>query len=101
MKNQFIYKNIYFSEGTPIDLCDTLISLYEKKTRIIIDYGNITTKESWNEKYDITGRICKSTGVNPILILVHNTRSLGGGSIMTDCILNIKNSIGKQTLYQL
>lgn len=101
MDKSFEYKGVCFSEGTPIDLCEKLLSLYASKTRITLDYGHVETKESWGEIYDITGRIGKSTGKTPILILVHNSRSMGGSTILTHAILSIKESKGKKLLYQL
>lgn len=57
MKNTFEHKGIYFYENTPITLCDKLIELKNSRERVVFDYGNTDTKESWNEEYDITGRI--------------------------------------------
>ena len=101
MKNTFEHKGIYFYEGTPIEVCDTLIKAKESKTRVVLDYGDIKTKQSWGDVYDITGYIGRSTGTKPMLLLIHNSRSTGGGSILTDCILSIKESKGKRVLYTL
>jgi hypothetical protein len=73
----------------------------ENNTRIILDYGNTETGESWNEVYDITGRIGRSTGINKIPLIIHNKRSLGGPSILDHCIIGIKTSIGKIPLYHI
>lgn len=99
MKNEFEHKGFYFNEGTPIRLADKLIELHKSRERIVFDYGDIKTNKSWGEVYDISGRVGKSTGTKPILILVHNTRCLGGGAISTDCILSIKLSKGKKLIY--
>lgn len=99
MKNQFEYKGIYFSEGTPIKLADELIRLRESKTRIVLDYGDVKTGRSWGEIYGITGRIGKSTGTKPILLLIYNSNSFGGGGLLTDCILTVKESKGKRLIY--
>lgn len=101
MKNIFEYKGVYFYEGTPLNLCDKLLSLKDNRERIILDYGNTETKESWNEVYDIIGYIGKTTGIKPMLILVYNKRSLGGGLISTDSILSVKSSKGKRLLYSV
>jgi hypothetical protein len=99
MKNEFEYKGIFFSEGTPIKLADELIRLKESKTRIILDYGDVKTGKSWEEVYGISGRIGKSTGTKPILLLIYNSNSLGGCGLLTDCILTIKESKGKRLIY--
>lgn len=100
MENYFEYKGVYFRIGTPEKLCDILLKLKESRTRLIFDFGNIETGESWGEVYDISGYIGKSTGTKPILLLVHNSRSHGGGELSTNRVLSIKNSNGKSLLYK-
>ena len=70
-------------------------------TRIVLDYGDVKTGESWGELYDIVGRIGRSGGSIKIPLLIHNKRSLGGGAILDHCIIGIKTSIGKVPLYEL
>lgn len=101
MTNTFQHKGIYFYEGTPIKLCDKLIELRDSRERVVFDFGDIETKTSWYEQYDISGYIGKTTGTKPMLILVHNARSLGGGIISTDCVLSIKKSKGKSLIYSI
>lgn len=101
MANTFKHKGIYFYEGTPIKLCDKLIELRDSKERVVFDYGDTETKTSWGEVYNISGRIGKTTGIKPMLILIHNARSIGGGTIMTDCVLSIKKSKGKSLIYSI
>ncbi len=101
MKNTFEYRGIYFSENTPLDLCDKLIELRNKRQRLVFDFGNTETKTSWNELHDISGYIGKTTGTKPSLILVYNTRSRGGGILLTNCIISIKTSKGKSLIYKL
>ncbi len=70
-------------------------------TRIVLDYGDTKTGESWNEIYDVTGYVGRSMGSKKVPLLVHNSRSLGGGEILTHCIIGIKTSKGKKELYKL
>jgi len=88
-----------------IDTNDKVIKVLERcrenRTRIVIDYGNVETKESWNEVFDISGYVGRSTGSIKIPLLVHNSRSYGGGSILTHCILSIKESKGKGVLFSV
>jgi len=90
MENTFEYKGVYFYKGTPIVLADKLLALKDRKERIVLDYGDTQTGESWNEEHDTTEYIGKTTGTKPMLILVFNKRSLGGGLILTHSILTIK-----------
>jgi len=70
-------------------------------TRIVLDYGDVKTGKSWGEVYDITGRVGRSCGSIQIPLLIHNKRSSGGGAILDHCIIGIKTSIGKVSLYEL
>ena len=90
-----------YKAGTPDRLIQVLEDLRQSQVRIAIDYGNPETNESWGEVHDTTGRISRSSGSIKIPILVHNRRSLGGCSILTDAILSIRESSGaKRLLYQ-
>lgn len=100
MKNAFVHQGTHFEEGTPLELCELLLRAKEQRTRIVVDYGDIKTNTSWGEAYDISGYIGRSTGITPILLLVHNSRSTGGGALLTSCILSVKTSRGKKLLYQ-
>ncbi len=86
--------------NTPDRVIEVLERCRVNKTRIVLDYGNVETKESWGEVYDITGYVGRTTG-NKSPILVYNNRSTGGGLILTDCILSIRESKGKRLLYSV
>ena len=68
--------------------------------RVVLDYGDTKTGKSWNDRYGITGRVGRSSGQIKVPILLHNKRSHGGGEILTHCIIGIKRSKGKDTLYR-
>ena len=87
--------------GTNDKVIEVLERCRTNKTRIVIDYGNVGTKESFNEVCDISGYVGRSNGSIKVPLLIHNKRSLGGGCIMTDCILSIKESKGKRVLYSI
>lgn len=77
----------------PNELVSVLEKLYDgRNTRITIDYGDTVTGKSWNERYDISGYVGRSTGTTKIFLLVSNRRSLGGGGILTGNVLSIKHS---------
>lgn len=77
---------------TPDDLIEILEKLREARTRVTFEYGNINTGVSWNKEYDITGYIGRSNGKFKVPLLINNTRSYGGSSLSTDCVLSIKYS---------
>jgi len=78
---------------------EVLENCRENKIRIVLDYGGVKTGISWNEIYDITGKLGRSTGNVKIPILLHNSRSIGGGGILDHCIIGIKESNGGKVLY--
>jgi len=95
-------KNIdgnHFAVNTPHELCLLLNRLNTDRKRYIFDYGDIKTNSSWNEKHETTGYIGRSTGTKPILLLIYNSRSLGGGPIVTDCIISITETKTKKQIY--
>lgn len=96
MENYFEYKGVWFRNGTPERLCKILTQLMEIKERVTIDYGDTKTGESFLEVWDTQGRIEKSSGRQPILLLVHNKRSMGGNAILTTNILSIHSSSGNK-----
>ena len=88
----------------PVNTPDKLIDVLEKcrlgRIRVVFDFGNTETGESWGERYDISGYIGRTTGVKSP-ILVHNSRSTGGGMIFLDSVLSIRTSKGKVLLYSV
>lgn len=97
------YKEIdgtFFHVETPIELCHVLNRARENRTRIIVDYGDVETGKSWGETYDIAGYVGRSTGSIKVPLLVHNSRSLGGGAMLDHCILTVKASRGGALLYR-
>lgn len=71
----------------------------KNRTRIVLDYGDSETGQSWGEKFDIQGYVGCSTGNIKIPLLIYNKSSTGGGAILDHCIISIKTSIGKAPLY--
>jgi hypothetical protein len=98
-----VYKVIdgtYYHQDTPDMLIDVLENIRKEKIRIKINYGDRATGKSWGETHDISGTIGRSMGPVKCPILLHNSRSTGGGIILTQCILEIKTSKGNKLLYR-
>lgn len=55
-------------------------------------YGDAETGRDWGEVFDVTGYVGNSTGRIKIPILLHNARSVGGGSILDHCIVKIDHA---------
>lgn len=86
-----------------LPMSDSLIELLERmrhnKTRLRFHWGDIETGQDWGEFYDIEGRIGLSRGFKARFpILVHNSRSMGGG-LLSNSIVKIVTSEGKKLVY--
>ncbi|XAI95443.1 hypothetical protein [Microcystis phage Mvi-JY20] len=93
-------RELQFSEGTDPKVMQVLKDLLSHpRTRVHILKGNTETGKPWYEQYDTCGYIGRSTGTKPIPLLVHNSRSFGGGAILTANILRIQTTTGK-VLYE-
>jgi hypothetical protein len=98
-----------YHEQTPEAVCNVLENARASKTRIRIDLGFTDPKtlregkqlgESWGEIYDVTGYVSRSMGPTKVPILLHNSRSMGGGAMLDHRIVQIKESKGGRVLYQ-
>lgn len=58
--------------------------------------------KDWGEENDVIGIVGRSNGLKPIPILLANKRSIGGGGILTDCIVRmfVKGRGGWQEVYR-
>lgn len=92
--------------GTSFDVRtnDKVIAILDNalrnRTRIRIHYGDIDTGRDWDEVYDVTGYVGRSSGSIKIPLLAYNTRSMGGVGMLDHCIVKITTSAGKHLLYQ-
>lgn len=69
-----------------------LFDLMGTDTRVRVFLGK--DGNVWPEQWDVLGRIGVSTGEKPCFLLVHNTRSMGGGAIMVDSVMGIQTTKG-------
>ena len=98
--NTKVINGTTFHDETPIAVCNILndaISSRRSK-RIRIFFGDRETGKDWNEFYDTIGYVGRSTGLIKIPLMIHNTRSTGGGAILDHCIVKI--TVDKKTVYQ-
>lgn len=89
-----------FHSETNDTVKNLLNELNQNRKRVRIWYGDIKTGKSWNDEHDIIGYIGCSTGQKKIPLLVHNSRSLGGGHLLDHCIIRIDDIKAKKTLYK-
>lgn len=99
MKQYKVVDGTSYPVNTPDRVVDVLERCRRLNIRITVDYGDTDTGRSWNELFDVTGYVGRTTGIKSP-ILVYNKRSRGGGLILCDCIIKIVTSKGKTVLYQ-
>jgi len=88
-----------YNVKTPVGVVKVLEMERTSGGRITIDLGDTKTGRSWEEHYDISGYVGRSMGPQKVPILLYNSRSLGGGEILTSNIVAIYISRGKKLLY--
>lgn len=92
--------DLWYNKETTQEIIDIIDRLFINRTRVILDYGDTKTGKSWGESFDIKGRIGRSTGTEKIPLLVFNARSMGGGGLLSHCIVKITESKGGKVLYR-
>lgn len=85
-------KGNWFDCGTDSDVIRVLESFFGSNERVKITFGDKATGALWEVfgTRDTTGRVGRSTGSKPELLLVNNSRSTGGSAISTSNILQIE-----------
>lgn len=80
----------HYHPDTPQAVRDILEScLHDTSRRVRLFFGDPETGDNWLEENDVTGTIGRSMGTQPIPLLIHNSRSMGGGAILDNWILRI------------
>jgi hypothetical protein len=93
-----VINGTYYDPKTPDEVIKVLEHARQNHTRIRLYYGDTETGRSWLEEYDVEGHVGRSMGPIKIPILLHNARSIGGGGILTHCIVKI--IVSSKVLYQ-
>lgn len=85
-----IINGTHYADATTQDVVDALEEARANQSRIRIYYGNVYTGCDWNEEYDVTGRLSRSTGPVKVPILLYDRRSICGPPILDHCIVRIR-----------
>jgi hypothetical protein len=92
---------IAYHVETPQSLINVLERARKNRQRIKLYLGDIETGRDWHEEHDTVGYIGLSRGTEARFpILVYNERSYGGGILMDNCIVKVKEAKGKCVLYK-
>ena len=78
-----------YDKETSHEVVEAIQKAYSNGLRIRLHYGDTKTGKDWMDEYDVRGTIGKSTGQNPIPLLIQTTRSAGGGAILDSCIVRM------------
>jgi hypothetical protein len=89
-----------FDEKTPDEICHILVTAHNTGSRIILDYGDTETGQSWGEVNDIRGTVGHSCGEIKIPLLIKTSRSTGGGAILDHRIVKLTDAKTGFVLYQ-
>ncbi len=57
--------------------------------RVRMFYGNVATGRDWGEEWGTIGYIGRSMGPSKVPLLIPNSRSMGGASILVSCIVKL------------
>ena len=94
------------SEGTfyEFETDDKLINILEscriRGTRLKVYLGDKKTGRDWNEESDKYIKIGRSTGSIKIPLAISNSRSTGGGALMSSCIVKLIDTSNNSILWQ-
>lgn len=76
-----------YSSDTPLKVVEILESARTSGRKVRIFYGR--DGKLWNDEHDTIGKIGRSMGPVKIPLLIHNSRSMGGGGLLDDRIVRI------------
>lgn len=112
MKEKKVVNGISYDVNTPPEVIRALENARAGRYRIWVHYGYTSEADAangvgrkqpfldWLGEYDHSGYVSNSMGPQKIPLLVHNSRSYGGGGILDGSIIKIRMAAGGRTLYQ-
>jgi len=92
MKKQQTYierNGTSYHAETPLVVVDALESARLNHSRIRLFMGDVATGKDWGDENDVTGTLGRSTGTIKVPLLIHNSRSMGGGALLDHCIVRL------------
>lgn len=92
-----VVDGVSFNPSTPDQVVRILLNYMGTRQRIRVFYGDPKTGRDWGEEYDTMGYVGRSMGPVKIPLLINNTRSYGGGGILTGSIVRI--TVDKRNVY--
>ena len=82
-----IFNDTHYDDDTPAEVINFCEQSRRLKNRLRIWYGITKGKHAglaYDDEFETTGYVGRSTGSVKIPLIIHNARSLGGGSLRTN-----------------
>lgn len=79
----------YYHDTTAPEVVELLEAAKASGSRVRLFLGDVKTGKQWMDEFGVCGTVGQSTGPHAIPLLICNSRSLGGGGILTDCIIRL------------
>lgn len=89
----------WFDSRTAPDVCETIARVGAAK-RVRVFYGDTQTGKAWAEENDVSGYVGRSCGRVKVPLLIANSRSMGGGAMLSHCIVAIVRTSDKKCIYK-
>lgn len=90
----------YFPDTCSAEQKNAIAYAHSAGVRVRIFQGDANTGESWPEEWGVTGTIGRSMGPCKIPLLICNARSMGGGGLLSDCIVAMFNTRTGHAIYK-
>lgn len=94
-----VLNDTWYSIETTDEMVRLLEDRRQMRTRLRFRFGDVETGRDWLEEWDVEGTIGRSMGPVKIPLLIHNSRSHGGGGILTHCIVRLLSTGKNPTVY--
>jgi hypothetical protein len=90
----------YFPDTCSAEQKNAIAYAHSARLRVRIFQGDTATGEAWADEWGVTGTIGRSTGPCKIPLLICNARSIGGGGLLSDCIVAMFNTRTGHAVYK-
>jgi hypothetical protein len=88
-----------YDPGTKQEIIDILERCRTRRERVRFRYGG-DDGQDWGDSCDMEGYIGRSCGQYKVPLVIYNSRSDGGPSILDNRIIRIETTKGRRLLYQ-
>ncbi len=85
---------LWFDKRTPEAVRKLLLAACRSGARIRVYYGDVDTGRCWGDEHDTIGTVGRSMGPVRIPLLLHSSRSMGGGGILDGAIVGLQTGPG-------